>query len=555
MTILPYILTDFIEQHLGILEQWFNERIYEHLVKQARRHELVRMKAKFDFSPIEECCRGYQHEEGPGAKAQYTIGQYVRALMVKYIYGWSYRQTEERIRHDLVVKWFVGYGVLDEVLDHSALCLFEQWVDREQHRAFFDQTLNQIDQDFPQEAQAVQIGDTFGMWANAAQESLVKLLRHTSRLLLGELEKGAGERYQAIIGQLDRQLLFGLTDEVQVYWMSKEERQLQRENTGRGAWHLLQLVKPELDELEEPLRARVQLRVEDLAKILQDEYHLTCNAEGKLEQIVELDKEHKGEYRLCSATDRDATCRNHGGQQIVGYNVSLAATPHGLIREIAAATGAEPDQAGIADLIEVQYQNRGMCPEKLIYDQAGGRGRTRAEVARVSHQQTQLVARIPPSTVNSGRFGPDAFHLTETGDLICPQQRTNSCRYLSGARDATIFEFSAKRCSGCPLWAQCRDPKASPGGARRVFISDYQDEIRQAQAYNQTALFKKEMKLRPLIERVIFMLTFYDGGRRARNRGRSRVDFQVKMSATGRNIRTWLKFWDQKERLGCATIG
>jgi hypothetical protein len=128
---------------------------------------------------------------------------------------------------------------------------------------------------------------------------------------------------------------------------------------------------------------------------------------------------------------------------------------------------------------------------------------------------------------------------------LCPQQHSSNAHFRA-SRDGDIYEFSAKSCADCPLWNDCRDPQARLTGPRRVFISDYQDEIRQAQAYNQTPQFKQEMKQRPLVERVIFMLTHYDGARRARGRGLDRADFQVKMSATARNLRTWLNFWQRK---------
>jgi len=58
------------------------------------------------------------------------------------------------------------------------------------------------------------------------------------------------------------------------------------------------------------------------------------------------------------------------------------------------------------------------------------------------------------------------------------------------------------------------------------------------------------MKQRPLVERVIFMLTHYDGARRARSRGVGRADFQAKMCATARNLRTWLSLSLRKEAGG-----
>ncbi len=547
MTILPHFLQVLLVEYWAQLEPWFNERLYAQVLQQARRHELVRLKAQFDFGALEALCRGYHHHSGPGAPPRHTMGQLVRALLVKYLYGWSYRQTEERLRHDLVVKWFVGYGVLEAVLDHSALCLFEQWVFQTQPRSFFDQVLTQFDQALPEERHSLQIGDTFAMRADAAQETLVALLRHTSRLLLGELEQGAVEHHAALLAQLDLPLLFGPAEEPLVYWLSPDQRQTQRTNTGRGAWQLLQAGQALLPQLPEGLRPRVQVRLEDLDKILRDEYELHLDPAGRLVGIVEHDAKHKGEYRLCSATDPEATCRNHGGTQTVGYNVSLAVTPHGIIREIAAATGAEPDAAGVARLVEVQRQERDECPDKLVYDQAAGSGRTRAEVGRVSGGQTQLVARIPPSS-SPGRLGPEAFAQPQPDCLVCPQQRVTYRHYA--ARDGVVFEFPAKDCRDCPMAAACRGPKARPGSPRRVYISAFQPDVRQAQAYNQSAAFQQEMKLRPLVERVIFMLTGYDGARRARGRGQARADFQVKMCAAGRNLRTWLQLWDRKMAQG-----
>mgnify|MGYP001792273172 CR=1 FL=1 len=225
------------------------------------------------------------------------------------------------------------------------------------------------------------------------------------------------------MAQLDQSLLFGPADEHSSYWLDKEQRKLRQEKTVRGVWRLLECVKPLLAGLEETLRQQMEGRVTDLEKMVQDEFRLSYDPSGKLEEIAELDKDHKGAYRICSATDPDATCRNHGGDRTVGYNISLSTTPDGVIREIAAATGAEPDQAGVAALIEEQRQHQGWCPDKLIYDQAASAGRTRAEVAKASHGQTQLVACIPPAAT-AGRFGPNDFHLMPTATTGWPQPRT-----------------------------------------------------------------------------------------------------------------------------------
>jgi hypothetical protein len=537
MTIVPEFLQVLIKTYLEMLEMWFSQRLYEQMVNKGSRHILVRLEGQLDLSEIEAACQRYQHQEGPGAKATHTVRRLVRALLVKYLYDWSLRETEERIRHDLVVKWFVGYGVFDEVMDHTSLERFEQWVSREAHRAFFDGVLRQIDADFPEERAQIQIGDTYAMRADAAQERIVELLRHTSRRLLQEIEHDVPGQHAQIQAQLEDELLFGPADEAVM--LDADQRQIRRLHTVQGVWQLRQVVEPLLMNWDVRLRTRVSLRLEDLEKIVHDEYQVEVDADGKPTVLKMLAKKDKGEYRLGSATDPEATYRKHGDDCTLGYNVSLSVTPHTVIRETQAATGCEPDQGGVPDLIAQQIQHHQTCPPKLIYDQAAGAGRTRAEVARVSAGQTQLVARIPPSSAAKGRFGPEAFHFNEEGALMCPQQRLTTAHSRS-KRDGETYDFSAKVCANCPLWNDCRDPKSSPKGERRVFISDYQDEMRQAQLYNQTAQFKQEMKQRPLVERVIFMLTHYDGARRARSRGKERADFQAKMSATARNLRTWL---------------
>ena len=545
MTIVPNFLANLLTEYRSEVEHWLSDYLYGQIVQRAPHHLLVQLKARLDFGPLEAGCLSFHHQTGPGAKPTHAVNKLVRVLLVKYLYNWSLRETEERLQHDLVVKWFVGYRVLEQVVDHSQLERFEQWVQQHQHRLYFDGILRQIDQDLPAERTAVQIGDTFAMRADAAQETLVELLRHTSRCLLREIQHGAPAVYPALLAQVDQVLLFGPAEEPLVYFMSAEQKQLQRETTARGAWSLQQFVTPLLARLAEPIRVRVQLRVDDLAKILADEFCLILDAAGQLAQVSLLAPKDKGSYRLCSATDPDATARNHGKDSTVGYNISAAATPLGIIRAIHAATGASPDQAEVATLIAEQRQHQALCPPKLIYDRAAGAGRTRALVKQVSTGQTQLVARIPPSS-SPGRLGPDDFHFDASGALVCPAGQVTTRSYHSNQEEGDVYWFVGADCQNCALRPQCRDPKAKPNSLRRLFISDYQPYIRQAQSYNQTLLFRAEMHLRPRIERIIFMLTHYDGARHARRRGKPWADFQVKMCATARNIRTWLTYCDRR---------
>ena len=545
MTILPESLQQILTPYLDLLVQWLGEQVYERMLRFHQKHLLFQIHKHLDFRALEAACSGYHHQTGAGVKPTHRSSHLIRALLIRHLYVMSYREVEAALQTNLLMRWFVGYGIFDAVLDHTTLERFEVWVCANQHRSLFDVVLDQIDEDFPEECQAEQIGDTFAMRANAAEETLIQQLRHTGECLLRELKRESLGQYQQVVTGLDLGGLLGNPHETSIFYLDQEERRLRLQSTVFALLDIKERVKQSgpLDQL-----VRVQLRLEDVDKILGDRLDLQKNADGQVERVTRLPAKQQGSYQIGSATDREATYRKHGEDHTLGYNISLSATKQGVIREIQAATGAQPDQAGVASLIQEQVQQGYPCPPKLIYDQAAGAGKTRAEVERVSEGKTQLVAKIH-TTAKAGRFGPQDFSLSADGlSLTCPNGMVTHTRHRSGNRDGTHYDFSATICRGCPLWSQCRNEKANPANNRRVFISDYQDQVTAAQAYNQTEAFQADMKLRPRIERIVFMLTNYDGARRARALGLQQADFQVKLCATVRNLRTWIEFLEARER-------
>jgi IS5 family transposase len=541
-TDIPESIMSLVKLYLKPLLIWFSDKVYAELVHQAKDHLLVKLEAVFDFAPLETACAGYHHASGAGTKPIHTVSRLVRALLVKYLFDWSLRQLEFQIRYNLIVKWFVGYSIFAAGPDHSTLDRFEQWVTQYQHRSYFDVSLRQIDQDFPEERQKPQMGDTYAMQADAAKESLVRVIRHTCQRMLYALASMAPKAHQRVIEEMDHTLLFGPEDEASYFRMDSEERKEQLRNTVVGALQCVQWVRAQLtsgivfspqerQELEEWL-ARVD-------KILSDEVHIAGDDEQQVTQVTRLSKERRGSYRIGSATDPEATYRVHGkGKVDLGYNVNVAATTE-FIREIRADTGAQPDAVAIPDLLKAQMEQHGVCPPKFIYDGAAGKAKYYAQVTQVTQGGTQLVAPLADEHKDTARFTPHDFTLsTMKAELTCPHGQTSRSASRSG--DGWTFCFSASLCQGCAMWTQCRDPKANPQGIRHVFISDYRPFLEEARAYNKTADFKVHMKLRPHIERIIAAIVRHNGGRRARRRGNEKADFQAKMNAMACNIKHWL---------------
>ena len=544
MSIIPSFVENVVTAYLAPLLDWFSERIYADLIKRASDHLLVKLHEHLDLRPLEEACASFHHRSGPGKPPQHTVPRMVRALLVKYLCDYSLRELESEIRFHLIVKWFVGYPIHASGPDHTTLQRFEQWVCANQHRSFFDLTLHQIDQAFPEQRQQSQIGDTFAMHANAARGSLIPLIRHICRRLFRVLQQAHTDRAARVHAQIDHTALFGPDNEVDAYYLSPEQRAERLHTTVCAALDCANYVRNSL-ELPAPLNAETRAPVlqwlDLLDKAITDDVLVSRDHTGQITQVRERPAKEKGSYRLGSATDPDATYRVHGKKVAFGYNVSVAANDQ-FVREIRANTGAQPDAVALPDLILAQKEHHDLTPAKMLYDAAAGSGKTRALVSQASDGQTQLSAPLLPYNKRTKLFTPDRFQLSDDGaSLTCPNGLTSSLSYRASGLEGRWFRFYATRCRGCPLWSQCRKQKPDSKAHRVVFISDYRSFVDAAKAYNRSDAYKADRKRRPLIEQTIAHLVRYNGARHARRRGLLAADFQAKMCAMAYNLKRWIK--------------
>lgn len=539
---------------------------------------LVKLDSYLDFEPIEKACTSYRHSSGPGTQSYYPVSILVRALLVGYLYDLSLRQLEQRLHSDLLVRWFVGLSAFGDVPTYCTLERFEQWVSKYHRRIYQDTIIKQIDEVFPQSRQRNQIGDTYAMIANAAEEDLVTRLRHTVNCLLRESVENMPSQLAPTVSCFSWHKLFGAPREKLGCLLNKKERQRRIEEVVLAACDLQQRFNITLQAYPNTDYPEVRLWVGYLGKIIHDEVTILnkADAEGNrvhLRTAKERYNDPETSLRIGSATDPEATYRQHGSEDEdvkFGYNIQVAASTDGFIREVQAYTGAVSDQAGIADLVAAQVEHLGTYPPKIIYDQAAGSGKARAEVDKASNGKTKLVSKLLPYDKNSGRFGPYDFSLSTDGiTLTCPAGKQSATAYPSGPGDGRVFRFFSSQCwlnaeppthmkdadltQRCPLWKICRDNRQGPGSMRQVFISDYRDYVLDSKEYNQTETFQLEMKQRPLIERVIFELTHYNGARLCRRRGLENADWQARMSVVSYNLKLWVRKVGRSEQTRIAT--
>lgn len=555
--VLPEIIAQTIAEKPELetaLWAWVSTQHYAAVVEQNRDHLLVFVKAQVDFSGVEKACGGYQVYAGAaGQPATYSVGTLCRALVVKYLNDWSYRQTEGEIRSQSLVRWFVGLGLQEATPDHLTLWRFEQWVKQRQRRLFFDATLRQIDVTFAEERQATQIGDTFALASRAQEQSRTMMLRGACRRLLGYLALVTPTGHVQVVSGVEQGTLLGAKDERPEHFLEKPERDALELRTATAAHSCLRLAVAQRQALGNTLAAndviaQALVRWEGIVgKLLQDEFVIVTNPAGVAISVSHPTKRTKGCYRHGTLVDLDATFRIHGEKSQLGYNANIAVTVN-FIREINAVTGATPDSVGVADLIANQKQHLGFVPPKFLYDRAAGMPKIFADVARVSEGATQLIARLIAYSKNKERFGPGDFTVNDLGQLVCPNGKTAAKAYRSQSANGLAYRFMAEDCRGCPLWDKCRGTEVKPDAYRQVFISDYTYFQREALAYTKTAAFQEDMKLRPHVERIIAAVTRYNGARRAEAYGLDNADFQLKMCAMAYNLKRWHTLAKEKEK-------
>jgi len=523
--------------------EWVSQVHYAQVVAQAGKAQpLVAIKARFDFAAIESVCAAYRrYAGGRGVDATHSVRQLCYGVVVKAFYNWSYAKTAQEVRSNSLLRWFVGYRLDQETFAPVTLWRFEAWLKESHPRLLFTEVLKQIDEDFPDDAQAAQVGDTFALVSRAREQSRTELLRDASRRLLRALEQVAPQEHQRVLMQMTLDALFGTATDQREWGMNKAERDAREERTALAALHMLECVRqvqtavPPTQDILYLCLVRWQGIV---AKVLQTFAQDDQGDQGVWVKATVRTKHVKGSYVIGSAVDPEATFRQHGDQCDLCYNVSVAATRN-FIRETCAATGAKPDSQGVAPLLTAQKQHLGLLPPKLIYDRAAGMPKIFAEVDKASAGATQLVARLVDYNKARLRFGPQDFTLGLDGQLTCPNGQTSGRFYRSPAGDGWTYRFAADQCQGCPLRAPCRSDKVKPDAFRQVFISVYVDQQRQALRYLSTAAFRQDMRLRPAIERIIAALVRYNGARRATGYGLANADYQARMAALAFNLKRW----------------
>ena len=243
-----------------------------------------------------------------------------------------------------------------------------------------------------------------------------------------------------------------------------------------------------------------------------------------------------------SAVDLQSTFRKHEGSPAVFGTNAVIATTATRIRAAVALTGSTPDSEAPFAVLAAAAGGRQPLPPLLIMDQAGGMGKTRAQVDAVSTGTDQhgrahaAVRRGRPEPLHAGRFPLSA----EGRSCTCPERRDSTRAYTHSAMaTGCISAFWPRNAATARSGSDCRgaesNPRGPPHGVCDARIIPY---LRGGARFNATDAGKALLKSRWQVEPTIAWLVRYHGCRQAR-----RVGQEVISPAAAANSRATSGGW------------
>lgn len=469
-------------------------------------HYLRRVKDVLDFARLRPLlAEAYPATTGrPAAEPLLLLG----LEYLQYHYNLSDRQVVAQAQVNVAFRLSLGLGLDCGLPHHSLLSYFRERLGPARHQQLFQAVLAQA-REHGLVKDRLRLKDATHVIANIAIPSAIRLLAQTREQLLDAAEpflpQWVAEHRQAALAI--RAATADLDD---------DERLLQRVS------HLRQIVA-HLDLVvdgwpAEPAEGLEQARPRQALALAHKAL---------------ADREPDAADKVLSVHDADARRGKHG-DYFEGYllDVAVDADSH-LLTAVDVLPGDGDEGANAAALIRQEEQAHGNDVQALSQDGAGFRGEALREMASPTGLGLGLFVPPPPEQV-TGKFTPEQFTLGEDGTtLTCPAGQGTTWRQQEayGVR----FTFKAEACAGCPLREQCL---SGPQVKRRsVAKNEYEAEYRAARQKAQTAVYAEVRKEHPAIERKMNELARWQRMRRARYRGRERVQTQGWLTALAVNVK------------------
>ena len=159
-----------------------------------------------------------------------------------------------------------------------------------------------------------------------------------------------------------------------------------------------------------------------------------------------------------------------------------------------------------------------------------------------------IMCKVQAPTAPGGRYAKDAFQIDLHGATVtCPAGQVTPLRAI---KDGQIAHFG-QACAGCPLAARCTTSK----DGRSLHVGPHEAALTRARERQRDPAWHADYKAtRPKVERKIgHLMRRKHGGRRARMRGREKVDADFSLLAGAINLARLATLGLTRTSTRCAT--
>ena len=206
----------------------------------------------------------------------------------------------------------------------------------------------------------------------------------------------------------------------------------------------------------------------------------------------------------------------------------------GAVEELLAAELAEAADPAAGEssesVAQAAVEEPAVVKESLsVYgDSAYGAG---SVLATLEDADAEIMCKVQPPVAPGGRFTKDAFTIDlQAGTVSCPAGRSAALRAVKGGQIACF----GTTCQGCPLAAQC----TTSTDGRTIHLGPHEQQLTRARERQSDPAWKADYTAtRPKVERKIaHLMRRKHGGRRARVRGRTKVNADFTLLAAAVNL-------------------
>jgi Transposase DDE domain len=234
--------------------------------------------------------------------------------------------------------------------------------------------------------------------------------------------------------------------------------------------------------------------------------------------------------------NQEATPANRGGGNPAGVSKRVRRNNGAgkTKRRRAGKTSAQMARAARAAARQANVRGRhqrrrGQARPKVYGDAAYGSGEFLDHLAQAGIDSR---CKTQPPTAPGGRYRKDHFYIDHDANTVtCPAGEEVTIRRNPSGDGIAYFESA---CADCPLRSDC----TTAVGGRTITVGRHETLLAQARAHAQDPPWADDYRnTRPKIERKLaHLMRRRHGGRRARMRGRQKVDADFNLLAAAHNL-------------------